>query len=442
MHLHNSGVSAFLFLQDKRTVPAEQPADTGQDMGVYSIIAILLTLSAGFAYINHKFLKLPMTIGLMLFSLLFSLSLILLDFSGLPVKDYASRLVEGIDFPGLLMEGMLGLLLFAGALHVNLNDLSRQKLEIGIFATFGVLFSTLLVGGFVYGISLLLGFHLKLIVCFLFGALISPTDPISVMGILKTAGAPRNLETKIAGESLFNDGIGVVIFLVILEAATTPGPLSYSHCLELLVKETIGGAVLGLLAGYAAYRLLKSINQYQVEVLITLALVFGGYTLAHFLHFSGPIAMVVAGLMIGNQGRRLAMSQTTREHIDTFWQLIDEILNAVLFVLIGLEALVLTMEPGFFLAGLLSIIAVVLSRFLSVSIPVLFLRTKRPFAPYAIRIMTWGGLRGGISVALALSLPQTLPRELILVMTYMVVVFSILVQGLTIRRLVLASLRR
>ncbi len=401
-----------------------------------SAIAILVTLAAAFAYVNHRFLHIPMTIGLMLMALLLSLLLMAGDRLGLPASIFAEKLVGNIDFPKLLLEGMLGMLLFAGALHVNLNDLADNKLEIFIFATLGVLSSTFLVGSAIYGLSNLAGFGLRFIDCLLFGALISPTDPIAVLAILKKAGAPKSLETKIAGESLFNDGIGVVIFLILLEVASGQGAVSPGHVGVLFLEEVLGGLVFGLAAGYLTFLLLASINNYQVEIMVTLALVLGGYTLAHALHISGPIAMVVAGLLIGNHGRRLAMSDQTREHLDTFWELVDEILNALLFVLIGLEVLVLTLSGRYLLAGAVAIPVSLAARFCSLGIPVTILSRWRKFVPRAVKVMTWGGLRGGISVALALSLPKECGRELILTMTYAVVVFSILVQGLTIRRFI------
>ncbi|ACL03691.1 Na+/H+ antiporter [Desulfatibacillum aliphaticivorans] len=405
-------------------------------MEALNTIAILISMAAALAYINHRFLRIPMTIGLMLLSLAASLALILLEGMGLPIAHYADQLVSGIDFSTVLLNGMLGLLLFAGALHVNLDDLAAQKLEVTVFATLGVLVSTFLVGGAFYYAASFFHMDLRFVDCLLFGALISPTDPIAVLAILKKAGAPKALETKIAGESLFNDGIGVVVFLVLLEIAAGGGHVSPGHVLALFGEEVLGGIALGLVAGYIAFRLLSSINNYQVEVLITLALVLGGYALANKLHISGPIAMVVSGLLIGNHGRRLAMSEETVDNLDTFWELIDEILNALLFVLIGLEVFILSFQGEFLIAGLLAVPLVLLARFISVGGPVLVMKKWRPFAPKAISIMTWGGLRGGISVALALSLPKECNRELILTMTYAVVVFSILVQGLTIKRLV------
>ncbi len=405
-------------------------------MEPFHAIAVLVTLSATFAYLNHRFIRMPMSIGLMLMSLFISLVLIMLDSIGLPVRGFADRLVTSIDFNKVLMEGMLGLLLFAGALHVNLNDLSHQKIEIGVFASLGVLTSTFLVGCAVYGLGILFDFQLRFIECLLFGALISPTDPIAVLGIMKKAGAPKSLETKIAGESLFNDGIGVVVFLVILDIAAGGEGASAGHIAMIFTKEAIGGAVFGFLAGSFTYLLLKGVDNYQVEVMITLALVIGGYVLSSILHLSAPIAIVVAGLLIGNKGRMFAMSDQTRDHLDLFWELVDEILNALLFVLIGLEVLVLTLKEEYLLMGVLAVLVALGARFISVGGPIMIMRRFRTFTPKAVRIMTWGGLRGGISVALALALPVSCNREPILTMTYVVVVFSILVQGLTIKSLI------
>ncbi|HED19295.1 MAG TPA: sodium:proton antiporter, partial [Gammaproteobacteria bacterium] len=321
-------------------------------------------------------------------------------------------------------------------LHVNLTDLRKQKWIIALLATLGVVISTFLVGGFTYWLMNLLGLNLPFIYCLVFGALISPTDPIAVLGILKTTHAPRTLKTKITGESLFNDGVGVVIFLVLTSIAAGNQPVTAGSVALMLSTEALGGIGFGLVIGGITYFLLRSINNYSVEVLITLALVTGGYALASALHLSGPIAMVVAGLLIGNHGRRTAMSEITRLHVDTFWELVDELLNAVLFVLIGLEVLILSFKTTYFQAALVLVPAVLLARLISVSVPVLLLRRVRQFSPGIIPIMTWGGLRGGISVALALSLPLGPERETILAVTYLIVVFSITVQGLTIGRVI------
>ena len=322
-----------------------------------------------------------------------------------------------------------------------MKAIGTPKWTIGSLATLGVLISTFLIGTMTWLVLGWLGVPMAFIYCLLFGALISPTDPIAVLGILKTAGTPKRLETKITGESLFNDGVGVVIFLIILEMATGSGEVTAGHIGLLFVQETLGGALFGFVIGYLAYRMLKQVDNYQVELLITVALVTGGYALAMAWHLSGPIAIVVAGLLVGNHGRRLAMSEKTRHHLDIFWELVDEVLNAVLFVLIGLEVLVLVLTKAYLLAGLLLIPLVLLARFISVGIPVTVLRPFRDFDPGAIRIMTWGGLRGGISVALALSLPPGPERDVILAVTYIIVVFSIVVQGLTIGKLVKSVLR-
>lgn len=419
-------------------------------MSLFDVIAILIVLAALFAYVNHRLLKLPPTIGLMVMALAMSLVLLAVDavWPGLELVHLIKGLLEErIDFNEALMHGMLGFLLFAGALHVDLGDLALQKRIIAILATLGVIGSTFLVGAMVWLITDLLGVPLRFVHCLLFGALISPTDPIAVLGLLKKLGAPRSLATKIAGESLFNDGVGVVVFLALVSIAglgahgqeqVTAGAVA-----RLLLVDAVGGAVFGFAVGYIAYRMLRSVDNYQVEMLISLALVAGGYALADNLHLSGPIAMVVAGLLIGNHGRSFAMSATTRQHLDKFWELIDEVLNAVLFVLIGLEVLVLTFKGTYLLAGLIAIPAVLLARFVCVGLPIAVLRPIRQFTPHAVKAMTWSGLRGGISVALALSLKDMLDaddqqiaaRATILVMTYVVVVFSIIVQGLTVSAL-------
>jgi len=405
-------------------------------MELFNILAILITLTALFSYLNHRYVGLPITIGVMLIAMVLSILLTLLGPFGLRLDESAQRLLGSIDFDKTLLHGMLSFLLFAGALHININDLAAWKWSISSLAIVGTVISTFIVGTLAWWLLGWLGVELSYLYCLLFGALISPTDPIAVLGILKTAGVPKSLEMKITGESLFNDGVGVVLFLIILEMAAGGHEMTAAHVGGLFVQETIGGIFFGLGIGYAAYRMLKSVDDYQVEVLITLALVAGGYALADRLHLSGPIAIVVAGLLIGNHGRLFAMSQRTREHLDLFWELVDGILNAVLFVLIGLEILVLSFTTAYLAASLLMILVVLVARFVSVLIPVTALRPFRLFARGTIRIMTWGGLRGGISIALALSLPPGTERGVIVVITYVIVAFSILVQGLTIGPLV------
>ncbi len=404
---------------------------------MFDTIAILITVAALFSYLNHRFIRLPTTIGLMVIALGISIALVLVGALGWPaLRQGAEAFLRGIDFHETLMQGMLSFLLFAGALHVNLSDLREQKWVITLLATFGVLMSTFLVGGFTYWLMQLLDLHLPLVYCLVFGALISPTDPIAVLGIIKTTQAPQSLVTKITGESLFNDGVGVVVFTVLAGIAIGDQSVSAVSIGVLFAEEALGGAIFGLMIGAISYSLLRSIDNYSVEVLITLALVTGGYALASALHLSGPIAMVVAGLLIGNHGRNSAMSETTRRHLDTFWELVDELLNTVLFVLIGLEVLVLSFKTTYIEAALMLAPAVLFARLISIGIPLLLLRRDRDIASGVIPIMTWGGLRGGISVALALSLPLGAEREIILAVTYLIVVLSITLQGLTIGPLI------
>ncbi len=407
-------------------------------MNLIHTITLLVCLSALFSYLNYRFLKLPMAIGLMAISLGMSLLLVLLGRFGIGIEGEATAFIQSIDFHETLMHGMLSFLLFAGALHFNVHDLFHQKWFIGTLASLGTLLSTLLVGILSYGIFGLMGLDFPMLYCLLFGALISPTDPIAVVGILKTAGVPKSLEVKITGESLFNDGIGVVMFVVLL-GIVNHGLADPQSIALLFLQEAIGGMLLGIILGYVAYLMLQSVDNYQVEVLLTLALVMGGYTLAHGLHTSGPITVVVSGLVVGSYARKLAMSSISQEYLDKFWELLDEMMNAILFVLIGLEILVLHIQGTYVVAGLLAIPMVLFSRWVAVGLPVKLFSLRQTFSEKAITILTWGGLRGGISVAMALSLPMGPMRDAIVTITYIVVVFSILVQGLTIEKLVKSS---
>ena len=411
-------------------------------MNAFDLTALVLTLTALFGYLNYRFIKLPTSIGVMLIALLFSLALIAAQHLGWDTAAHAERILKNIDFNTTLMQGMLSFLLFAGALNVNLEDLLRYKWSVGQFTVFGVLCSTALIGFLSYGLFHWLGAPLPLVYCLLFGALISPTDPIAVLGLLKQLRAPKSMEIHIAGEALFNDGVGVVVFLVLYEIAAGGQQPDWHHIGGLFLTEAVGGIVLGLVLGWITYRLLKSIDHYQVEVLLTLALVTGGYALANALHASGPLATVAAGILIGNHGRHFAMSDKTREQLDTFWELVDEILNAVLFVLLGLEVLLLSHQGNYWLASAAAIPIVLLARFISVLIPSWLLRFQGSTTPHLVRILTWGGLRGGISVALALSIPAGAERDLILTTTYAVVIFSIFVQGLTVPCLLRSVLKR
>ena len=402
-------------------------------------IATLLGLAAIIGYINHQFLHLPRTIGLVLIAMAASLIALGIDalIPGWGVGPGFRAVLVDIDFSDTLMQGMLGFLLFAGALHVDLGHLAKRGWAIAALATGGLLVSTGIVGVGIWFAFNLTGLNIPLIYCLLFGALISPTDPVAVLGILKTVKVPASLEAKIAGESLFNDGVGVVIFVILLAMATSGGnALDLGDITFLFLREALGGAALGLAAGAVAFWALRSIDEYNLEVIITLALVTVTYEVAHMLHTSGPIAVVVSGLLIGNHGTRLAMSETTRAHLTNFWTLIDEILNAVLFLLIGLEVIIISTTPGLMWVSLIAIPLVLGARFVAVAVPIGVFGLFRDFTKGAIPVLTWGGLRGGISVALALSLPNGDEKDAIVTVCYTVVVFSILVQGLTIGKLV------
>ena len=402
-------------------------------MDYFLIITILILISAIFGYINVRFLKLPNTIGLMLITIVFTLGVFVLSYFDATLLNAEKYIITHIDFRTVLLDVMLSFLLFAGALHTNFEQLKVQRWPIFAFATLGVLVSTFLVGTIMFYLLQLIGFEIDYVYCLLFGALISPTDPIAVLGILKKAGVPKKLETKIVGESLFNDGVGVVVFMVIYQFAMS-GKESMG---AIDILEVIGGIALGLSLGWVTYRLMRSIDDYDIEVIITLATVMGGTVVAQKFHLSAPLAMVTAGLMIGNDTMREgAMSEITETYVDKFWELIDILLNTILFVLIGMEILVLTLEGKYILAGLLAIPTILVCRYLSLLLPINFFKKKLDFVPNTNIIMTWGGLRGGISIALALGLTQDMERNLFLVITYVVVVFSIIVQGLTVGKLV------
>jgi CPA1 family monovalent cation:H+ antiporter len=402
----------------------------------FQLIAILVSLAAALAYVNHRVFRLPSAIGMMAIALVGSLVVIGVDASG--VADIAPRvelLLDKLDFDDALLHGMLGALLFAGALHVDLDDLASHKGPIAALAIGGTVVSTAVVGGVAYVVLGWFGLPLPMIYCLLFGALISPTDPIAVLGILRAAKAPRSLEITITGESLFNDGIGVVIFLSVLGIASG-GDVAAGDVLVLFAREALGGIGFGLIVGYVGFRALRSIDDYSVEVLITLAMVFGGYAAAEALHVSAPIAAVVSGLLIGNHGRRLAMSDTTRDHLDKFWELVDEVLNAILFLVMGMEIIHLAVSTTNAVAAAVMVPIVLAIRLISIAIPLAAMPRFRRATPGALAILTWGGLRGGISIALALSLPPGHERDTILVLTYAIVVFSVLIQGLTVGRIV------
>lgn len=407
-------------------------------MDYFSIVAILTVISAVFGYINVRFLKLPITIGLMVITIVFTLIVIAIGQFDDTLLQTEKELISQIDFKTVLLDVMLSFLLFAGALHTNFDQLKVQRGPVLVFATLGVLVSTFLVGVIMYYILQFIGLEVDFIYCLLFGSLISPTDPIAVLGILKKAGAPKKLETKIVGESLFNDGVGVVVFLTIFAIASSKtGDVNSFDIIKLFGQEVIGGVVLGGILGWITFKMMKSINDYEVEVILTLAAVMGGTLIAQKFHLSAPLAMVTTGLIVGHDTvRDEAMSEITENYVDKFWELIDVLLNTILFVLIGMEMLILTFETSYIIAGLIAVPIVLLCRYASLWLPIKFFSKRLDFVPKTNLIMTWGGLRGGISIALALSLTQDMNRELFLVITYIIVVFSIIGQGLTVEPII------
>lgn len=411
-------------------------------MTVFEIAAALIVLAALFSYLNCAVLKFPPAIGLMALSLAASLALVVVGTVVPAVERRAADLVHRVDLNQAFLHSMLGFLLFAGSLHVRLDELASRRWTILTLATVGVVVSTVAVGLMTWGLLAAAGVPARPVYCLMFGALISPTDPIAVMAILRQAGVPKDMEIKIAGESLFNDGVAVAAYLGLIEIATGKAAFDPAHLAGLFLWEAVGGAAVGFALAWVTYRMLRSVDHYQVEVMLSLALVAGGYAVVNRLHMSGPIAMVVAGLLIGNLGRAYAMSPEVLDHMDKFWELLDELLNAVLFVLIGLEVLALAFTGRQLLLGLAAIPVVLAARLASVAPPIAVLRRKGRFARYTVRVLTWGGLRGGVSVALALAIPREArgepvsERDTLLAMTYVVVVFSILVQGLTLGPLV------
>ncbi len=406
-------------------------------LDLFSLLAVITVVSAIFSYINIRFLKLPNTIGLMALALVLSLIVIVLGKINPLVLNLVTGIMSRVDFSEIVLEVMLSFLLFAGALHVDMNKLAEQKWIIFSLATVGVIISTVVLGTLFFYACQIFGYPVPYLYALLLGALISPTDPIAVLGILKEAKVPKNIEIAITGESLFNDGVGVVVFLSVLEVAKFGATeATVSDTATLFATEVFGGITLGLLFGWLTYKLMQSIDHYQTEVLLSLGLVMGVYALALALHFSAPLAVVACGLFIGNTGRNNAMSDQTIGYLDKFWELVDEFMNAVLFVLIGFEIVLLSFIGQYFWLGVITIFISLFARWVAVSGPLFALRARANFIPKVDWILTWGGLRGGISIALALSIPANMNREVILSVTYIIVVFSILVQGLTLGGLV------
>ena len=405
-------------------------------MQSYEIFTFIICLAALFSYVNHRYIKWPPTIGIMVLSLVFSV-LLMVSANVFPGKSTSLiNIITSIDFHDLLMNSMLGFLLFAGSMQIDAKSLRKERLPVITLATAGILISTFIVGSLLFFLFNVFHLNVGYIYCLLFAALISPTDPVAVLAILKRSGIPKSLELKISGESLFNDGVAVVVFLTILEVARLGiDKMSFIDIAVLFTRSAGGGLLWGLLLGYVSFYAMRSIDKYEVEVMITIATVMGGYLLADMIHVSGPLAMVVAGIVIGSKGRESGISDITKDYLHKFWELIDEMLNALLFLLMGFEMLVIKLDPIIVIISLVSIIIVLFARWVSVAIPVIFLRFKIKFEKNAIAILTWGGLRGGLSVALALSLPKEMYRDQFLSITYIIVIFSIIVQGLTIGKL-------
>lgn len=405
-------------------------------MELYYSFSVLIVLASFFAYLNLRYLKLPATIGIMIIAMISSILLVIVgNFFPNTFLHFTnfSQLLKDVDFTEVLMGAMLNFLLFAGAIHINLTDLKEQRWPIIIFSSVSVIISTFVVAAILHFITPLLGIDIPFLYCLLFGALISPTDPIAVMGVLKEAKVKKSLETKVAGESLFNDGVAVVVFAVILQLTrSTELDVNVANISWLLIKEAGGGFLLGALLGFGASDAMRKIDDYKVSVLITLSVVMGGYLIAHAVHISGPLTMVAAGIVIGNYGKNTAMSATTKDYLGKFWELIDEILNAILFLFIGFELLIIENLGSFWGIGLITILIVLFARFVSLYIPVKIIPFKNKFSNGTIKVLVWGGLRGGVSIALALSIDEGPYKPVIIAVTYFVVVFSIIVQGLTV----------
>ena len=403
-------------------------------MELYYSFSMLIVLASMFAYINYRFLKLPSTIGIMIIAIVVSLILIFFGNVFLPrTTDRLHDLMTSIDFTEVLMGAMLNFLLFAGGIHININDLKEQLWPVALFSTIGVVISTFVVGAGLYYLLPVFGLTIPFLYCLVFGALISPTDPVAVLSILKQAKVSKQLETKVAGESLFNDGMAVVVFTVILQLAIGKDvDLSFENISMLLLHEAGGGILLGVILGWVTSRIMREVDDYIISVLVTLSVVMGGYLIARQLHISGPLTMVAAGLFMGNFNVKFRMKSVTQDYLIKFWELIDEILNAILFLFIGFELLILKDIGKFTTPGIIAIIVVLLARVISIVLPARLMPRKSRFSPQTLKVLVWGGIRGGVSIALAMSIPKSEYSTPILCITYFVVVFSIIVQGLTI----------
>ena len=402
-------------------------------MQVFALLSLIVTLAAIFSYVNVRIVKLPAGISLLLMGSTVALLAIFIGHLSSDFEEFVRTTVEILNFPEFILGMMLSFLLFAGSLHVNAAELRSSGLVVATFAVFGTLLSTAVIGLLSNWVFALLGFKVPLIACLLLGAIVSPTDPIAVLGIIRKVGLPKAIETYITGESLFNDGIGVVLFATLLEISLGGiENFDIGTALVSFARESIGGILVGFAIGYAGYRAMKSIDHFQTEILISIAMVMGGYTLCHMIHVSGPLAMVVAGILTGSHGRANAMSDTTRDYLEKYWEVTDEILNAILFMLIGLELVSVKFQPMYLIAGLVTATLLVVTRYISLWLPATAFRFRKRLLPKTLAIMTWGGLRGGISIALVLSLPQSTYKELFVSVAFIVVLSTVVIQGLSI----------
>ena len=411
-------------------------------MDLFIIIALLVIVSAIYSYINARFIRLPGTIGIITIAVIVSVITLIVDKSDPYVARYLTLLAKNIDFSKVVLDIMLGFLLFAGALNIDTQKLRREMKPVMILSTVGVIISTAVFGLLFHYVGLLFDIHVNLIYCFLFGALISPTDPVAVGAVIKGSKLPAHLEMIITGESLFNDGVGLVLFITLLEITRTgTDNINFANTAILFVREVFGGIALGVLMGFIAYRLMRSITDFQTIVLVSLALVMSISLICIYAGLSVPLAVVAAGLFMSNRSINTDVKEHSHEALEKFWKLVDEMLNTILFVMLGLQMINLSFITNYFITGGIAILLMLIARWISITLPVTFLKRSLQINYGSVNILTWAGLRGGISIALALSLPHSIYREIILAGSYFVVIFSIVVQGLTLNKVINFSFR-
>ncbi|MEM9242812.1 MAG: sodium:proton antiporter [Pseudomonadota bacterium] len=400
-------------------------------------LSLVITLAILLSYLNYRFVKLPSSIAVMSASLLISIVVIVLNWFGISFAKYdLISVVNNLHFRDMLMHFMLGFLLFAGVLSIDMSHLTRKRVEIGVLAIFGTIISAFLIGSIIYFVLLKLGFNLTYPQALIYGALISPTDPIAVLAVFKGIKSLESLSTTLAAESLYNDGIGVVLFLTIYMLAFSSTPPTIGGTVLLFLRQSVGGLVYGLVLGFVVVKLMKTVSDHKITTMLTIGLVFGGYASANFFGFSGLLTMVTGGIMVNNYQRQKTMSVHARQYLNEFWETIDELLNAILFLMIGFEITIIHLSGKLFIATIIAILVVLICRFIAVVLPMSIIGIWKKQMRFTMSILTWGGLRGGLAVALVLSLPSGDVRDVLLPLTYGVVVFSVLVQGLTVKSLI------